>query len=88
VSTYWGYYCRTCDEASEHWLNHGDDVLAEFYNVWQVVKDIGTGLVGLRTDSGWADDAMSVFLEEHVGHNIALHNEYGDVKDLSADGMP
>lgn len=86
MSTYWGYYCRTCDVATDHWHNNGDDLLTEFYEVWHVLRDRRTIWVELRTHSRWADQEMSIFLSDHNGHDVALQSEYGDVKDMTAGG--
>jgi hypothetical protein len=82
MSTYWGYYCRNCDEASDHWHNHGDELLVEFYDAWHVVKAMNPVWIHVGTTSSWADLEMSVFLEDHMGHDVALQSEYGDVRDI------
>ena len=82
MSTYWGYYCRTCNVASDHWHNHGEELLTEFYDVWHVVKELQPAWIEVRTHSQWADLEMTTFLEDHKGHGIALQSEYGDVKDM------
>lgn len=82
MSTYWGYICRTCNVASAHWHNHGDDVLVEFHHAWHALRDMELRLVGVATDSNWVDWDMAIFLEEHEGHDIALESEYNEVKDI------
>lgn len=79
-----GYYCRTCNEASEHWHNHGDGMLAEFFRASHAVNTLDPIWVIVRTVDGWADSQMSIFLAEHDGHDIALQSEYGDVRDMPA----
>ena len=85
MSTYWGYYCRTCDIASDHWHNHGDDMLTEFYNAWHALRGMRLVWCSVSTLARWADLEMSIFLGEHAGHDIALQSEYGDAKDIAPE---
>lgn len=80
MSEYMGYYCRTCAVASEHWHNHGDAMLSEFYHAKRCL--MGSIWVVLGTLARWPDTMMHTFLEEHDGHDIALQSEYGDVRDI------
>lgn len=82
MSTYWGYYCRTCNAASDQWHNHGEELLTEFYDAWHVVNDMRPIFVEVRTHSRWSDSEMAVFLADHMSHDIALQSEYGEVKDM------
>ena len=88
MSTYWGYYCRTCSEESEHWHNRGEELLSEFYEARNAVRALQPIWVTVSTISQWADLDMLIFLDDHEGHDIALHNEYGEIADLPSRRAP
>lgn len=84
MSTYWGYRCTDCNHDSDKWLNHGDDVLAEFYHAWRLLSPVRDKLpsVGLFIDGGWPSGEMSEFMQAHGAHHVVLHNEYGVIKEI------
>lgn len=90
MSTYWGYYCRTCSKESEHWHNHGEELLAEFYEAWRVVHALQPRWVSVRVGQPWdyCEWELGDFLKDHEGHDIALHSEYGDIADLPPRHAP
>lgn len=98
VSTYWGYVCESHDPPiiSEHWMNHGDERLAVLF--WTERRD---GWPSDPSITAWDEpvpvpyydgaDAYAstvpiVWLREHPHCRIALHNEYGDRRDIEAEG--
>jgi hypothetical protein len=76
MSIYWGYHCKTCDVASETWLNHGDDclrVLARYAPMLRQLEDESTCDIWIQV-GGYSEPLL--WLREHAGHNLELINEY------------
>lgn len=86
MSIYWGYYCRDCEVASEdHWINHGERALAEYKKAREALADFDFYWIEVAPlGYGWAAGEMAEFLDKHRGHDVALQDEYGNVKDLPA----
>ncbi len=82
MSTYWGYYCKTCEENSDHWLNHGEKCMEEFFIARDIFKKLNFTWVELQASSYWATSDMHEFLDKHDGHEICLHSEYGETKEF------
>lgn len=85
MSTYWGYRCVDCNHDSDEWLNHGDDVLAEFYHAWRLLSPVRDKLPNVNLtvrDGDWPSGEMSEFMQAHGTHHVVLHNEYGATKEM------
>jgi len=82
MSKYWGYYCRTCNEATDHWHNHGEELLDEYYRAWHLIRTLQPLWIEVRTLTQWADIEVAIFLGDHEGHDIALQSDRGDIADL------
>ena len=86
MSTYYGYYCETCDESSPHWINHGDTALRALYahrevfcNAERLINEtpIASLMQGIEYWSGVVDTPTPTeFLALHEGHTIGLEDEY------------
>lgn len=85
MSTYWGYYCLDCQDESDHWLNHGEAALREYFEITQMIEESGKEFIwleiGIMGGDGFRGE-MSEFLAKHWGHSIALRNEYGHTKPI------
>jgi hypothetical protein len=85
MSTYWGYYCKDCKKETDHWINHGEEVLTVLKKHEKILN------TAVKESDGWIeihlmgfdidDDYPLEWLEKHRGHNIVLKNEYGDEKE-------
>lgn len=92
MSTYWGFRCETCNVATPHWFNHGEDLLRSFWRYRAALIPAYRCLN--QSDAPWAlelnymgvydDPAPLAFLSEHEGHTIVLLNEYGDTEPVDA----
>lgn len=90
MSTYWGYVCVSHDPPleSEHWFNHGEDVLVDAFlreraGEWPndpsfTAWDEPVPLV-LR---GYETTSPISWLREHPRCEVALRNEYGDIRPI------
>lgn len=82
MSTYWGYKCIDCDqESSDEWFNHGDEKLTACVELWEHIKIINNSM-WLSVELLGGNYDVFQFLEQHEGHDIKLHNEYGHIKDI------
>lgn len=88
MSTYWGYYCKTCEENSEHWFNHGEKQLEEFFIARGIINKYDFAFVKIYTLGNWATGDIHEFLDRHEGHDICLHSEYGQIKDFAVNEQP
>ena len=86
MSTYWGYYCKTCSENSAHWFNHGEKLLAEFFEAKNLIEKCNFAFVEIYIQCDWASGDMHKFLDKHSGHDICLHSEYGNIKGFVTGG--
>lgn len=86
MSTYWGYHCKTCDKNSDHWFNHGERQLEEFFIAKTIIDKHNFKWIELNTLSGRNAGDMHEFLDNHRGHDICLHSEYGDIKEFAGGG--
>lgn len=91
MSTNWGFVCLSHDPplASEHWFNHGEDVLRD---AWQ--KERADEWPDDPKFTAWAEPlpvvlrsaatASPIFwLRQHPNCTVGLHNEYGDIEPLA-----
>lgn len=97
MSTYWGYACVSHEPSlvSEHWFNHGEDLLREAYDLerrglWPDVPVI----VGVNDalapepqpveghDGHYPTAAPIYWLRSHPHCIIVLHNEYWETELL------
>lgn len=89
MSTHWGFTCKTCEEYSSTWINHGEEMLREFFKIAPKLNkilsetdlDIEFNIMGFGWNKDFVSDALQ-FLAFHKGHQISLRNEYGDVEPL------
>lgn len=86
MSTYYGYVCKshTPNLASEHWFNHGEELLAEAYKheragTWpnDVTGDPESVAYGMAAPIYW--------LRDHPNCIIAIRNEYGEETPLEPE---
>jgi hypothetical protein len=90
MSTYWGYVCRSHDPEleSEHWINHGEEVLADIANRalgpqgWPEQPVLGGPIPFYFDGVHWT--APIVWLQQHPRCDIALRNEYGKTEEIAA----
>jgi len=88
MSTYWGYVCLDCNVETDHWHNHGEDLLREYYDLYKVVQDIPTkySWVGITVlCNALAADEMQEFLSAHYGHHVAIRSEYGRTLEIAQE---
>jgi hypothetical protein len=96
MSTYWGYYCDTCQAGSPTWFNRGAGVLTLALAHWPEIKQ-ALALQGQLADAfevtitpylyaerGEGEPTLFEFLAAHEGHSFRLHNEYGDITAVPA----
>lgn len=83
MSVYWGYRCQDCNQETDHWFNHGEEQLSEYFAAYQLIKEYQFRWfdINLLGGSGFYDE-MQEFLDNHLRHNIVLCNEYGDTAQL------
>jgi hypothetical protein len=89
MSTYWGYFCRNCDERSEKGYNHGDRCLQEVYDLrhhLHALLHANTASFCISTDNGYGD-ALD-FLDDHLYHDLCLEDEYRRTKELKPPVSP
>ena len=84
MSTYYGYHCKTDNETSDCWMNHGEQVLSDLARLAPLFRAINEGdslgYIEIRVmGHGW--DPI-IWLEKHAQHDIELHNEYGETEPL------
>ena len=77
MSTYWGYVCLGCQQTSEFWLNHGDQVLGALLVGYSSVRDQRPDLAWQRLRVLDTMEGPGEFIFDHWGHQLALANEYG-----------
>ena len=85
MSTYWGYRCQDCSQDTEHWLNHGEMALSEFFLAHQLMHayEFGWVEISILGSASYLDEMRS-FLDTHEGHDIVLANEYGETKPVES----
>jgi len=96
MSTYWGYVCESHDPplTSEHWFNHGEEVLTQAYTLerqgqWPNDTEFMLKYPALDPSPmpidhrGYVTTWPIEWLREHPNCTVALHNEYGDRKPLT-----
>jgi hypothetical protein len=82
MSTNWGYRCKSCDEESAYWFNHGQDALNEIVENWShIVALEKSRWVEVDILRGRTAEIIN-FLDEHAGHDLILASEYGDTEPL------
>jgi hypothetical protein len=84
VSTYYGYYCASCREESDHWFNHGQNLLQTILALWPAVDALEKRAAALP--EGWKflnvqfadrfESDVRQFLAEHYGHDLKIKSEY------------
>lgn len=90
MSTYWGYSCVSHDPPlnSDHWLNHGEDVLIDAYlrerrGEW---PDDDADLPWVEPEPvvlrGFESTAPIWWLRSHPHCEVVLHNEYGETRPI------
>lgn len=92
MSTYWGYRCISHDPPleSEHWFNHGEDVLIDAYlkvraGTWPMVPDRlfpGEFEPALVVHRSYETAEPHAWLTDHPRCEVVLANEYGDVRAI------
>lgn len=94
MSTYYGYICLSHDPhlASEHWFNHGEDVLRQAWELeragnwpsvpedYLAVEEWSPADVTLRS---YGTNAPIFWLRQHPNCVIGLESEYGDITPLA-----
>lgn len=100
MSTSWGFHCETCHVASPTWFNHGEKTLLEAYAKWPAIQQVLDTLEGLEyfsweieayihyQERGDSEPTLFEFLRAHGGHELALLNEYGSVREIQKEGTP
>ena len=81
MSTYWNYFCKTCNVSSIDDINHGDAELLKALSCIDSIKilhDTDIFDIDILYHKG---DYIS-FLMEHYDHNIVVKSEYGNEKVL------
>lgn len=81
MSTEWGYFCKTCQEESETWFNHGSDILEQYIQARNLTKDLYYIDIA-PTGNKWAVSEMDTFLDAHEGHEICAISEYGKMNTI------
>ena len=87
MSTEWDFHCKTCDEYSEDLINRGDHVLESIFrlrhHIAAIKQEDTTGYLEVTIMAH--GDAFIDFIVKHHDHEIELHNEYGQTREI-ADG--
>lgn len=87
MSTYWGFHCKSCDDHSYTWMNHGEDELRAIAAVAPQLADLQRAYTGSYLELGWLGGyewpLPPQWVVDHVGHEIELFNEYGHVEPIS-----
>ena len=95
MSTNWGYKCMSHEPhiKSEHWFNHGDDLLIAIYilnknglwpksdnQYWDEPKNIMVG--------NWETASAVSWLWQHPNCKVVLNNEYDENKNIPLQWKP
>ena len=86
MSEYWGYRCETCGVISPHWWNRGDgqlEVIASEWPVWRAALALRNGWIEVTCLGVHDEPTPLTFLQEHDGHTLVLHSEYGTTRPLA-----
>ncbi len=82
MSTHWGYYCRTCNVSSPHWLNHGENLLVHLLRDREIVTKAAALFqqhdIEIKHSGVFYDPSPWQFLVDHEDHILLLENEYGE----------
>lgn len=82
MSTCWGYYSKTKDEASDCWFNHGDKMLSQLYENREALFKITSLSVCISVNIGGYGSEPLDWLYEHRNEEIWLENEYQERKPI------
>lgn len=92
MSEYWGFRCLDCGEDADsyRWLNHGEESLAKALQAAPLLKDLlaiaesEIEIQWLGANHEWPNPPYWVI--EHVGHDVVLRSEYGNMLRVAFDG--
>ncbi|MCP3685394.1 MAG: hypothetical protein GY861_22310 [bacterium] len=84
MSTYYGYYCKTCDDQSPHWFPYGGEVLRQLYFANRLLiknnfHSVEVHALGINNCVWEIED----FLNKHIDHDVVITSEYGDILDVN-----
>lgn len=88
MSFYWTLRCVTCKVDAGRGMNHGERELADVVRMSHELKSIREkdtlGFIEIKTQGGDFETDPTVFVVDHLGHEIVLVSEEGETRVLEA----
>ena len=87
MSTYWDIYCRSCsegagfDSSSDQQLSVLLAKIGDWAKVSGLLDNLDVEVRLLSGDDGSTLHHFPEFAQKHIGHDVALRNEYGNFSD-------
>ena len=84
MSTYWGLHCKTCNESTDYFANHGEAGIRQYARLRRLIDGgVDFDMLNIEIDGyGWMIGELDEFWRKHAGHDIVLANEYGEWEAL------
>jgi len=85
MSTCWGLRCKTCNEITDWFANHGEADIRQYVQLRKLIDDSGIDTDKLNIEIEgyrWMTGELDEFWRKHAGHELVLENEYDEREAL------